>query len=150
MDGCWCRQAGRIRHKLLISWDLNTQPSLWFTEDGPKKRKYPVSSSWVVKKLCSCERLEENEQLGGVSKITGNPHHMGSQTAHQHLPPGEESPTEVLLLEEIKPSPTQFLVNFYRSTIKSILCHCATMWYTSCTTENRRDLAQVVKQPKGS
>ncbi len=33
--------------KLLISWDFHTQPSLGFTENGPKTRKYPVSGSCV-------------------------------------------------------------------------------------------------------
>ncbi len=33
--------------KLLIYWDFHTQPSLGFTENGPKKRKYPVSGSCV-------------------------------------------------------------------------------------------------------
>ncbi|KAK3548288.1 hypothetical protein QTP70_009081 [Hemibagrus guttatus] len=41
--------------------------------------------------------------------------------------------------------PSQLLVNFYRSTTESILCHCITVWYTCCTTENRRDLAQIIK-----
>ncbi len=36
-----------VFHKLLIYWDLHTQPSLEFTENGPKKRKYPVSGSCV-------------------------------------------------------------------------------------------------------
>ncbi len=36
-----------VFHKLLIYWDFHTQPSLWFTENGPKKRKYPVSGSSV-------------------------------------------------------------------------------------------------------
>ncbi len=33
--------------KMLIYWDFNAQPSLVFTENGPKKRKYPVSGSCV-------------------------------------------------------------------------------------------------------
>ncbi len=33
--------------KLLIYWDFHAQPSLGFTENGPKKRKYPVSGSCV-------------------------------------------------------------------------------------------------------
>ncbi len=41
--------------------------------------------------------------------------------------------------------PSQLLVNFYRSIIESILCHCITVWYTSCTIQNRRDLARIVK-----
>ena len=36
------RQAG------LSTWDFHAQPSLGFTEKGPKNRKYPVSSSCVV------------------------------------------------------------------------------------------------------
>ncbi len=41
--------------------------------------------------------------------------------------------------------PSQLFVNFYRSIIESILCHCIIVWYTSCTIQNRRDLAQIVK-----
>ncbi len=41
--------------------------------------------------------------------------------------------------------PSQIFVNFYRSIIESILCHCIIVWYTSCTIQNRRDLAQIVK-----
>ncbi|KAK3514964.1 hypothetical protein QTP86_005044 [Hemibagrus guttatus] len=41
--------------------------------------------------------------------------------------------------------PYQLLVNIYRSTIESILCPCITVWYTSCTTENRRHLARIIK-----
>ncbi len=31
----------------MVYWDFHTQPSLVFTENGPKKRKYPVSGSCV-------------------------------------------------------------------------------------------------------
>ncbi len=41
--------------------------------------------------------------------------------------------------------PSQLLVNFYRSIIESIFCHCITVWYTSSTIQNRRDLARIVK-----
>ncbi len=33
-----------VFQKLLIYWDFHTQPSLGLTENGLKKRKYPVSS----------------------------------------------------------------------------------------------------------
>ncbi len=36
-----------VFQKLLIYWDFHTQPSLGFTENSPKKRKYPVSGSCV-------------------------------------------------------------------------------------------------------
>ncbi len=39
--------------------------------------------------------------------------------------------------------PSQLLVNFYRSIIENILCHCIIVWYTSCTIQNRRDLARI-------
>ncbi len=46
--GVSARQAGlSILKKLLIYWDVHAQPSLEFTENGPQKRKYPVSSSCV-------------------------------------------------------------------------------------------------------
>ena len=41
--------------------------------------------------------------------------------------------------------PSQLLINFYRSTIESILCYCSTVWFSSCTAGNRKDLARVVK-----
>ncbi len=31
-----------VFQKLLIYWDFHTQPSLEFTENGPKKRKYTI------------------------------------------------------------------------------------------------------------
>jgi len=37
----------RVFEKLLIYWDFYTQPSQGFTENGLKKRKYPVSGSSV-------------------------------------------------------------------------------------------------------
>ncbi len=36
-----------VFQKLLIYWDFHTQPSLVFTENDLKKRKYPVSGSCV-------------------------------------------------------------------------------------------------------
>ncbi len=48
-----------VFQKLLIYWDFHTQPSLGFTENGPKKRKYPESGSCV----------EENALL--ISEVRG-------------------------------------------------------------------------------
>ncbi len=39
--------VGARRAGLSIYWDFHPQPSLGFTENGPKKRKYLVSSSFV-------------------------------------------------------------------------------------------------------
>ncbi len=41
------RRRLTVFQKLLIYWDFHAQPSLGFTENGPKKRKYPVSGSCV-------------------------------------------------------------------------------------------------------
>ncbi len=62
-NGCWC-QTGLVWvfHKLQIYWDFHAQPSLGFTENGPKKRKYPVSTSCVDEMPCWCQRSEENGQ----------------------------------------------------------------------------------------
>ncbi len=54
------RQAGLSISKLLIYWDFHAQPSLGFTENGPKKRKYPVSGSCVDKNALLMS--EENGQ----------------------------------------------------------------------------------------
>ncbi len=40
-------ERGMLFQKLLIYWDFHAQPSLGFTENGLKKRKYPVSGSCV-------------------------------------------------------------------------------------------------------
>ena len=37
------------------------------------------------------------------------------------------------------------LINFYRSTIESILTYGCTVWYSSCTDVERKDLQCVVK-----
>ncbi|KAI4896218.1 hypothetical protein NFI96_025832, partial [Prochilodus magdalenae] len=41
--------------------------------------------------------------------------------------------------------PQKLLVNFYHSTIESILSHCMIVWYSSCTVSERKDLHRVVK-----
>ncbi len=51
-----------IFKKLLICWDFHAQPSLGFTENGPKKRKYPVSGSCVDENALLMS--EENGQTG--------------------------------------------------------------------------------------
>ncbi len=37
-----------VFQKLLIYWDFQAQPSLGFTENDPKNRKYPVSGSCAL------------------------------------------------------------------------------------------------------
>ncbi len=51
-----------VFQKLLIYWDFHAQPTLGFTENGPKKRKYPVSGSCVDENALLMS--EENGQTG--------------------------------------------------------------------------------------
>ena len=44
---------------------------------------------------------------------------------------------------------SQLLVNFCRATIESILCLSVTVWYSSCTAQNRKDSARVVRTAQG-
>ena len=44
---------------------------------------------------------------------------------------------------------SQLLANFYRSTIESILCLSATVWYGNCTAQDRKNLARVVRTAQG-
>ncbi len=41
------RRAGLSISKTVIYWDFHAQPSLGFTENGPKRKIYPVSGSCV-------------------------------------------------------------------------------------------------------
>ncbi len=51
-----------VFQKLLIYWDFHVQLSLEFTENSPKKRKYPVSGSCVDENALLMS--EENGQTG--------------------------------------------------------------------------------------
>ncbi len=64
-----------VFQKLLIYWDFHEQPSLGFTENGPKKRKYTVSSSCVDENaLLMSEvrmgRLVRDDRKTTVTQIT--------------------------------------------------------------------------------
>jgi len=65
-----------IFQKLLIYWDFEAQPSLGFTENGPKKWKYPVSAVVWTKMPCWCQRSEEigqtvrDDRKATVTQIT--------------------------------------------------------------------------------
>ncbi len=64
-----------VFQKLLIYWDFHTQPSLGFTENGPKKRKYPVRGENVWTKMpCWCQRrmgrLVRDDRKATVTQIT--------------------------------------------------------------------------------
>ncbi len=76
-NGCWRQTAGLSISKLLIYWDFHTQPSLGFTENGPKKRKYPVSGSCVnenallnVRGQRRMRRLVRDDRKATVTQIT--------------------------------------------------------------------------------
>ncbi len=63
----------------MIYWDFYTQPSLGFTENGPKKRKYPVSSSCVDENALLM--LEENGLVRDDRKSTVT-HNQGVQNTN--------------------------------------------------------------------
>lgn len=44
---------------------------------------------------------------------------------------------------------SQLLVNFYRTTIESILSLSMTVWYGSCTAQDRKDLSRLVRTAQG-
>ncbi len=60
----------RVFQKLLIYRDFHAQPSLGFTENGLKKRKYPVSGSCVDENalLMSEVREEWADWLGMIER----------------------------------------------------------------------------------
>ena len=39
----------------------------------------------------------------------------------------------------------KLLVNFYRSTIETLLSYCITVWYSSCTEADRKGFQRVIK-----
>lgn len=41
--------------------------------------------------------------------------------------------------------PHHLLINFYRTTIESLLTYCCAVWFASCTEQNRKDLQRVVR-----
>ena len=62
-----------VFQKLLIYSDFHTQPSLGFTENGPKLTEYE-NIQWVVwtKMPCWCQRSQENGQTEGNSNSKNN------------------------------------------------------------------------------
>ncbi len=69
--------------KLMIYWDFHAQPSLGFTENGPKKRKYPVSGSCVDKNalLMSEVRGVVRDWLEMKGNSNSNNHLLGMQNS---------------------------------------------------------------------
>ena len=50
-----------------------------------------------------------------------------------------------LFSEDTKTQRNLLIFNFYHSTIESILTYGCTVWYSSCTDVERKDLQRVVK-----
>ncbi len=77
--------------KLLIYWNFHKQLSLGFTENGLKKRKYPVSGSSVGKNGSHwCQRSEENGQTGlswekGNSNSNNHSYKLSMYYVEEHL-----------------------------------------------------------------
>ncbi len=78
-----------VFQKLLIYWDFHTQPSLGFTENDLKKRKYPVSGSCVDKNaLLPCQRrmgrLVRDDRKATVTQITTRYNQCVQNTISEH------------------------------------------------------------------
>ncbi len=90
-NGCWC-QTGLVWvfQKLLIYWDFHAQPSLGFTENGPKKRKYPNIRAAVVwtKMPWWCQRrmsrLVRDHRKATVTQITTHYNQGLQNTISEH------------------------------------------------------------------
>ncbi len=80
-----------VFQKLLIYWDFHTQPSLGFTENGPKNRKYPVSGSWCGRKCLvdvrgqgRMNRLVRDDRKATVTQITTRYNQSVQNTISEH------------------------------------------------------------------
>ncbi|KAK0134286.1 hypothetical protein N1851_030137 [Merluccius polli] len=56
-----------------------------------------------------------------------------------------DSHPDITLLHLLCSGLHEILVNFYRSTIESILTNCVTVWYGNCSASDRKALQRVVK-----
>ncbi len=84
-----------VFQKLLIYWDFHLQPSLGFTENGLKKRKYPVSGSCVDENALLMSKLRggwlvRDDRKATVTQITtrynqGMQNTISERTTHRTL-----------------------------------------------------------------
>ncbi len=91
-NGCWC-QTGWSEY-FINCWSTGTQPSLGFTENGPKKRKYPVSGSCVdggrkclvdVRGQRRMDRLVRDDRKATVTQITTRYNQGMQNTISEHI-----------------------------------------------------------------
>ncbi len=79
-----------VFQKLLIYWDFHAQPSLRFTGNGPKKRKYPVSGSCVdenallMSEVRGDGRLVRDDRKATVTQITARYNQGMKNTISEH------------------------------------------------------------------
>ena len=75
---------------------------------------------------------------------------LGVHLERSHLSSGREGPTETILPQEAKTrSPPSTPAEQLLSTTESLLTYCCcTMWFSSCTAQDRKDLQQVVRAAK--
>lgn len=72
----------------------------------------------------------------------GSPHHQQPYLEHQHIQPVQESKKHWYSLLTLKKAElsSKILPNFYKCSIESTLTRCITVWHSSCTAADRRDL----------
>ncbi len=102
-----------VFQKLLIYWDFHAQPSLGFTENGLKKRKYPVSGSCVDEKCLvdvrgqrRMDRLVRDDRKATVTQITTR---YKPRYAEYHLWTHNTSNPEADVLQQQKTTPVPLL-----------------------------------------
>ncbi len=82
-NSCWCQTGWSEYLK-----NFHAQPSLWFTENGPKKRKYPVSGSYVDKKAFLMSermgRLVRDDRKTTLTQITSRFNQGIQNTISEH------------------------------------------------------------------
>ncbi len=91
----------------MIYWDFHTQPSLGFTENGPKNRKYPVRGSCVDKNAL----YRGQKRMGSLVRddikgtVTQNNHSLQPRYTEYHLWTHNTSNPEADGLQQQKTTP---------------------------------------------
>ena len=136
--------AYREEVKHLTDWcshnnlDLNTAKTKEIILDFRKSKRTVLPTLSIRGE--EVERVESFKFLGVhiSADLTWSVH-----TSHQV----KKAHQRLYFLRKLKQAhlPRPLLVNFYRASIESILTYCCTVWFTSCTAEDRKDLRRVAR-----
>lgn len=118
------------------------QTETWSWTHPRQQRLLRTSGELEIGHLAPPHKWRGREE-GSRHQIRGALHLKGPEMDSEHLPPGDES--SALLEETRSQTRCSAQLNFYRSTLKSVLCYDATVCCSSCTAENWRGLARTLK-----